>query len=105
MENVGLVEGSFGTPGWRKEPSGIIIQWGYGLPSAGRSTIVFPIPFPTRVFNVTFGYRESSYPTYAQSIVIDDPTLTVNGFVCRCMNASTPVTNSASAFFWRAEGR
>lgn len=95
---------SLATNGWQKLPSGLVIQWGQALPSNGLSDVKFPIAFANRPFNVTFGYRESTYPTYAQSIAIEDKSLTNTGFRCRTMNATTPVVNSASAFFWRAEG-
>ncbi|WP_140918372.1 gp53-like domain-containing protein [Limnobaculum xujianqingii] len=90
--------------GWKREPSGLLTQWGSAIGSNGLSNVTFPIAFSNRPFTIIFGFREGAYPSYAQSIVLDDTTMTNLGFRCRTMMATSPVTNSASAYFWRAEG-
>ncbi|WP_179038411.1 phage tail protein [Limnobaculum xujianqingii] len=90
--------------GWKREPSGLLTQWGSAIGSNGLSNVTFPIAFSNRPFTIIFGFREGAYPTYAQSIVLDDTATTNVGFRCRTMMATYPASNSASAYFWRAEG-
>ncbi|OEZ85647.1 hypothetical protein JAB8_38290 [Janthinobacterium sp. HH106] len=47
--------------GWRKLPSGEIMQWGYGSTSdgSGTSTVTFPTAFPTALLHI-FPFYESS---------------------------------------------
>ncbi|MBK5142977.1 hypothetical protein I2494_04470 [Budviciaceae bacterium BWR-B9] len=90
--------------GWKREPSGLLTQWGSAIGNNGLSNVTFPIAFSNRPFTIIFGFREGAYPSYAQSIVLDDTATTNIGFRCRTMMATNPPTNSASAYFWRAEG-
>ena len=41
------------TSGYQKLPSGLIIQWGSATTSAGNTTTVFPIAFPSGVSRIT----------------------------------------------------
>lgn len=105
LPDMSFFHSNLANNGWQKSPSGLIVQWGSASPNAnGRGEVYFPIAFTRRPFTLTFGYRESTYPTVAQSIVIEDGTLNSTGFICRSMITSTPVQNGQSAFFWRAEG-
>jgi len=44
---------NFGLTGYQKLPSGLIIQWGYGVTSSGEVDVTFPIAFPNAAFEVT----------------------------------------------------
>lgn len=95
---------SLAQTGWQKFPSGLVMQWGTGAPTAGRCDMKFPIAYSGKAFTVTFGCRDSVYPTLAQSIVIEDLSLTALGFTCRVMTATNPPSNNSSAFFWQSLG-
>jgi len=46
--------GSYASTGWSKQPSGLIIQWGYiGFGSTSGQTIYFPITFPVGCWSLT----------------------------------------------------
>lgn len=95
---------SLAQTGWQKLPSGLVMQWGTGAPTNGRCDMSFPIAFSGKPFIVTFGCRDSTYPALAQSIVMEDASLTAFGFTCRVMTATNPPTNNSSAFFWFSLG-
>lgn len=95
------------TNGWQRLPSGLIIQWGVGAPnsSTGVTDITYPVAFSAHPFYIGFGYRQSSQPSYVQSVIINDPTSTNLGFSCRALrNDGTGMQVSPSAFYWLAVG-
>ena len=93
--------------GIQRLPGGLIFQWGSGGPDgAGVSTINYPVAFSQKPFFVSFGYRQSNYPSTMQSIVLNDQIVNNIGFQARCLqNDGSGMTAGQSAFFWFALGR
>lgn len=93
--------------GIQRLPGGLIFQWGSGVPDgAGVSTINYPVAFSQKPFFVSFGYRQSIYPSTMQSIVLNDQIFNNIGFQARCLqNDGSGMTAGQSAFFWFALGR
>lgn len=62
---------SFGSSGWQKFPSGLIIQWGVvGLSSAPAGTTigVFPIPFPVAMHQIVVTHDNPLDSTLAYGV-------------------------------------
>ncbi|MBL9241925.1 gp53-like domain-containing protein [Escherichia coli] len=93
--------------GIQRLPGGLIFQWGSGGPDgAGVSTINYPVAFSQKPFFVSFGYRQSNYPSTMQSIVLNDQIVNNIGFQARCLqNDGSGMTAGQSSFFWFALGR
>ncbi|MFP2789668.1 gp53-like domain-containing protein [Enterobacter ludwigii] len=91
--------------GWQKLPSGMMIQYSRAGNTSSEKLISYPVAFPHAVLSVTFGCRQSSFPTMGQSVVIDDSTVNRFGFTCRSLafDQSTMI-DSSSNFFWMAIG-
>lgn len=84
-----------------------LIQGGTGFPSAGFTTITFPISYPAADSYVAlFGHRQSSSPTGLQSTVIDDATRGAGSFRCRQLYFdANGIVNGMSGFFWFSFGK
>jgi hypothetical protein len=71
---------SLGTNGYQIFPSGLIIQWGqFVLPSAGSTSVTFPLTFPNHVWSVVPSQGDSTsygYPFGADSVTTSGFTAT-----------------------------
>lgn len=98
--------------GWRKDPVGIIEQWGFSLTPAGAATanldVVFPMQFPNACLNVvaSIGVYRNDYdfnPDYRsarQEVSVGAPTKT--GFDMQAFIDN--YLNSVRVVYWRAIG-
>jgi phage-related tail fiber protein len=84
-----------------------LIQGGIGAPSAGFTTITFPMSYPAADSYVAlFGHRQSSSPTGLQSTVIDDTTRGAGSFRCRQLYFdANGIVNGMNGFFWFSFGK
>jgi hypothetical protein len=78
---------TFGTNGYQKLPSGLIVQWGTVSYSALVTAFTFPIAFPSALFSVAASMQDQSGGTTslfpyvtAASRTLSGASLTVNGF-------------------------
>ncbi|EOI6594276.1 hypothetical protein ACMVCI_001455 [Yersinia enterocolitica] len=102
LSNLGLLQGSLGIPGWRKNADGTIEQWGSGqIGSNGQAKITFPVPFSQAVYHVD-ALISSSAVTVANGLSYYPPTL-----IEMTMFGSTPSGSAAAGtgFNWRAFGK
>ncbi len=71
---------SFGTAGYQKLPSGLIIQWGVTTSSGTRTYATFPIAFPNAVLSLTYSERSrQDWNTYIVSLSNTGFTAGVDG--------------------------
>lgn len=85
-------DGAFGTHGWRRLPSGLIIQWGQTSvvdpgPATGPSVATFPIAFPTACLqavgtpatnqNGSFGIVDVRFNNTSISFTLEEWTVVV----------------------------
>lgn len=102
LGNLGLLQGSLGTTGWRKNADGTIEQWGSGqIGSNGQAKITFPVPFSQAVYHVD-ALISSSAVTVANGLSYYPPTL-----IEMTIFGSTPSGGAAAGagFNWRAFGK
>ncbi|WP_322091322.1 gp53-like domain-containing protein [Limnobaculum xujianqingii] len=105
FKNLAMFGASLNQNGWKREPSGLLTQWGAALPSASIANITYPIAFSARPYYIGFGYRQSTFPDTLQSVIINDPTSTNLGFSCRSLQTNgAGIQAGASAFYWTAVG-
>lgn len=91
-------------PSWL---GGFLIQGGVGSPTAGVTTITFPISYPSPDSYVAlFGHRQSVLPTGMQSTVIDESTRTAGSMkVKQFYFDSNGLVAGQSNFFWFSFGK
>ncbi len=60
---IGSLAGSAGDSGYQTLPGGIIMQWGIiSGPSTSSTSVTFPVPFPSAVFNIQLTRRSHDLP-------------------------------------------
>lgn len=73
-------QNNFGTAGYQKLPSGLIIQWGVTTSSGTRTYATFPIAFPNTVLSLTYSERSrQDWNTYIVSLSNTGFTAGVDG--------------------------
>lgn len=93
---------SLNNPGYQKMPSGLIIQWGSGVVSAGTlyTSIAFPLSFPTRAFSAVC---QNAY-SYSIDIIISVSGLGQNGFSAYPIVPNGGAPTVETRFYWVAFG-
>ena len=91
--------------GFMKLPGGLMLQWGLGIGVNGIANITFNQAFVNRPFYVGFGYKQSTFPSAMQSIIINDEYFDNTAFSARTlMFDGTTMAASPNAFLWFALG-
>lgn len=91
--------------GFMKLPGGLMLQWGLGIGVNGIASVTFNQAFVNRPFFVGFGYKQSTFPSAMQSIIINDEIFDNTAFSARTlMFNGTAMAASPSAFHWFALG-
>lgn len=91
--------------GFMKLPGGLMLQWGLGIGVNGTASVTFNQAFVNRPFFVGFGYKQSTFPSAMQSIIINDEYFDNTAFSARTlMFDGTAIAASPNAFLWYALG-
>ena len=91
--------------GFMKLPGGLMLQWGLGIGVNGIASVTFNQAFVNRPFFVGFGYKQSTFPSAMQSIIINDEIFDNTAFSARTlMFNGTAMAASPNAFLWFALG-
>lgn len=91
--------------GFMKLPGGLMLQWGLGVGVNGTASVTFNQAFVNRPFFVGFGYKQSTFPSAMQSIIINDEHFDNTAFSARTlMFDGTTMAASPNAFLWFALG-
>ncbi len=91
--------------GFMKLPGGLMLQWGLGVGVNGTASVTFNQAFVNRPFFVGFGYKQSTFPSAMQSIIINDEYFDNTAFSARTlMFDGTAIAASPNAFLWYALG-
>lgn len=91
--------------GFMKLPGGLMLQWGLGVGVNGTASVTFNQAFVNRPFFVGFGYKQSTFPSAMQSIIINDEHFDNTAFSARTlMFDGTAMYASPNAFLWYALG-
>lgn len=91
--------------GFMKLPGGLMLQWGLGVGVNGTASVTFNQAFVNRPFFVGFGYKQSTFPSAMQSIIINDEYFDNTAFSARTlMFDGTAIAASPNTFLWYALG-
>ncbi|HEE9981064.1 TPA: hypothetical protein R8G50_002782 [Citrobacter freundii] len=105
IPDVSSFANSLNQNGFMKLPGGLMLQWGLGTGVNGTASVTFNQTFVNRPFFVGFGYKQSTFPSAMQSIIINDEYFDNTAFSARTlMFDGTAIAASPSAFLWYALG-
>ncbi|EPJ7710406.1 phage tail protein [Citrobacter freundii] len=105
IPDVSFFANSLYQNGFMKLPGGLMLQWGLGVGVNGTASVTFNQAFVNRPFFVGFGYKQSTFPSAMQSIIINDEFFDNTAFSARTlMFDGTTMAASPNAFLWYALG-
>ncbi|WGA91893.1 phage tail protein [Citrobacter freundii] len=105
IPDVSSFANSLNQNGFMKLPGGLMLQWGLGIGVNGTASVTFNQAFVNRPFFVGFGYKQSTFPSAMQSIIINDEYFDNTAFSARTlMFDGTAIAASPNAFLWYALG-
>ncbi|MGY0264567.1 phage tail protein [Citrobacter freundii] len=105
IPDVSFFANSLHQNGFMKLPGGLMLQWGLGVGVNGTASVTFNQAFVSRPFFVGFGYKQSTFPSAMQSIIINDEFFDNTAFSARTlMFDGTTMAASPNAFLWYALG-
>ncbi|VDZ56329.1 Uncharacterised protein [Citrobacter freundii] len=105
IPDVSFFANSLYQNGFMKLPGGLMLQWGLGVGVHGTASVTFNQAFVNRPFFVGFGYKQSTFPSAMQSIIINDEFFDNTAFSARTlMFDGTTMAASPNAFLWYALG-